>query len=181
MNRFTRLIPVYGGVFLLFTGIFLGLFHSPLKASEVFFYRGLIYLGILFVFSLVGVGVLFGIRKIEKPETWIAALCIAASINLSAFIVFPVTFDRSVTMYILDTLHKGKSAVCRGLPRDALRTAVIDGYIIGGDAVEKRLREQREIDMVREQNGCFEATPRAGRFLYFANFIGGLYNIETSY
>lgn len=172
---------VYGGVFLLFSGIFLGLFHSPLNVTDVFFYRGLIYLGTLFALSLVGVGVLFAVHKIEKPETWIAALCIAASVNLSVFIVFPVTFDRSISMYMLDTLHQGKNAMCRGLSKEELEAALIGDYIQTNGAVQKRLHEQEVINMIRQENNCYVATPRTATLLYFANIIGGLYNIRTSY
>lgn len=181
MKRFIQLLVIYCGIFLLFTGIFLALFHSPFKASDVFFYRGLIYVTGLFTIFVIVTVLLFIFRKLKNPETLIAASCIAASVNLSAFIVFPVTFDRSITMYMLDTLDKENTATCRGLSKESLQASLIDTYIIAGDALEKRLREQREISMIEQHNGCYVTTARAGLFLRFANSIGRLYNIRTSY
>lgn len=178
MKKVLPLVARYVACFILFTAVFTGLFHLPFPITTVFFYRGMIYLTFTFVLFLILISVYVVWRKSQHLESYIAALCIAASINLSAFIVFPVTFDRSLSMFILKTLQAQRNNSCGGLTKDRMQEMLINTYIKSQDALQRRIEEQNIINMIQMRDGCYVTTSRAQSFLYFSSIVNTLYNIQ---
>jgi NADH:ubiquinone oxidoreductase subunit 6 (subunit J) len=172
-----KIIATYIIIFLIFTAVFLLLLRSPLFASQkVLFYRGNILLGIVFILLLTS-GVCWRITKV-RFETGLAALVMSASIHLALFVVFPVTFDRSVTMYLLNRLNTSESASCQGLSPQQMQNLFIKEYVKRDKAIARRIYEQSVIDMLKEKNECVSLTKRGQNFLKLSEFIKSVYAIK---
>lgn len=171
---------VYPAVFVLFTALYLGSFHTPLFASlDVLFYRG----GYLLIasFLILLAAILFIYYAVTKShlESLIAALLTSAAIHLAFFVIFPVTFERSVTMYLLNTLDNVPIAEsCSGLSKLELRQQLINEYVINRDAVGKRLYEQRVINTLGNDDQCVMLTERGSSFLEFSRVVSKIYGVR---
>jgi hypothetical protein len=108
----------------------------------------------------------------------IAALVLAASMHLNVFVVFPVTFERSISMYLLTTLEKNRTTACGGLTKEQMKEGLINTFVVEKDALQKRIIEQSIINMIEGKNDCYMVTDQAVRFLHFSTFIKALYNIK---
>lgn len=182
MRSINKSLLIYLIIFISFTSFYLLSFHTSLfSSSSVFFYRGIWLLIIIsFVFLLL---VLFFNKKFKlNLETLIAAILISISINLSFFVIFPVTFERSVTMFLLNTLKNNTNNSCHGLIKSELQKMLINDYIVNKKAVDKRINEQIIIDFIKEKNQeknqCYYLTPKAFNFLTFSELINKIYGIE---
>lgn len=159
--------------FCLFSFLFLFLFHTPLFGGQkVLFYRGLWLLGIAtFIFALLSKWVT---KKWKiKCETYIAVLVLSISLNLVFFIVFPVTFDRSVTMFLLNkiSLHSPTTV-------SNLEESLIKKYIQENKAVQRRINEQSQIGFVSRENQEIILSEKAKKFLEFAGWVKRMYGIN---
>lgn len=174
-----RVAAIYFFCFLLFTFVFLLLFHTPLWAEQkVLFYRGL---GLLVVSSLLVSTLAMTIRRVWREvriESLVAAVIISLSLHLSFFVVFPVTFDRSVTMYLLSSLENRRNDLsCSGKFEDSLEKNLIEEYIVSRRAVRRRLNEQSIIGMIEERNNCAQLSSTGTLFLKFAGLVKKLYGV----
>jgi len=178
-NKIVSIIIRYTVIFIFFSVVYVLLFHTPLFANQyVLFYRGLLLFIVTFLFTLLTIIIYGTFRKRSMSESSIAALMVAASINLSVFIVFPVTFERSVTMFLLNSLQTSQEDSCRGLTQDVLQQTFIDAYVIKGKAIDKRINEQSLISMIQKTDQCISLTPNAENFLKMSKIIKNIYAIR---
>ncbi|OGK38206.1 hypothetical protein A3F03_02840 [Candidatus Roizmanbacteria bacterium RIFCSPHIGHO2_12_FULL_41_11] len=178
---YLRILLTYFLTFILFSLIYIALFHTAFFSFEkVLFYRGLMLLAVTVLTALMVVVITlrFNKRLLNYLETMIAAIVITAALHLSFFVVFPVTFERSVTMYLLNTLAQNQTAYsCPGLSKSQLEQKLILEYIIANRALDKRLAEQKEIDFISEKGECIQIAPKTNQFLRFSAFIKALYGL----
>ncbi len=179
-RRFWRLIVLYLLVFSVFTFFFILLFHTPLFVNQdVLFYRGLA----LMVVTVVFVGIILVLLdrfcfRLGLGSV-IAALLVTVSLNLCFFVIFPVTFDRSVTMYLLSTLQEKRvDRICSGLPEEKLEQYFIDEYVKDNHAVRRRISEQSAIGFLVESDSCVQLTQKGQSFLRMSEVIKKVYLIE---
>lgn len=179
MKKILPILAVYIGTNILFAVIFLLLFHTGVVSEEhVLFYRGLTLLVITSVFvAVIGASVYVMTGK-KYLETLIAAIVLAIAVHVSMFIVFPVTFERSVTMFLLRDLNTRQTDACNGMSKEDMQQELIQTYILSGDAVKKRIDEQSAIHMIAGTDACYTVTDRARSFLQFSNTIKTIYNIR---
>jgi hypothetical protein len=174
----TKILLNYLLVFVLFTVVFLLLFRSPLfKGQTVLFYRGSFLLALTFFLFAITPGVIRGVLKV-KYDTFFAALMMSASIHLAIFVVFPVTFDRSITMYLLNRLAVSQSPSCQGLSQKEMEQLFIKEYVKRDQAMNRRIKEQSIIKMLEKQNNCVSLTSRGHNFLKLSEFIKWLYALN---
>lgn len=182
MNKLQKLLFIYSFIFFFFSFLFLLLFHTSLLSSQtVLFYRGLFLLGITTILFLVGVTVFSFQSKSNKTyiESLIAAVIMSAAIHVSLFIVFPVTFDRSVTMFFLNSLQKSQpTQSCAGLTNEQAQQLLISDYIVKNKALDKRTHEQVLAGMIEKNGVCLQLTARGHDFIDFSNVVKNLYNIR---
>ena len=179
LKKLSFFASLYIGIFILFSGIFFLLLHTPLFLSQhVLFYRGMFLLVCTWILMCI---ILIGCSRKKwriYTQSFIAALMIATSIHITLFVLLPVTFDRSVTMFLLESLEHEKRNVCGGLTKSDMEQHVIDGYVMQNDAVAKRIDEQMTIDMIQKKNECYGVTPTATVFLQFSSFVKHLYGVK---
>jgi len=167
-----RIITIYFLIFILFSVCYLALFHTPLfRFQKVLFYRGI---GLLF-FTII----LFFIFEIiyylkfsrKNIESILAAIIVSSAIHLAIFVLLPVTFERSVTMYLLNTLSQNK------LTKSQLEDKLIKEYIIKNKAIDKRVIEQKFIHVVDDSQKKLQLTKQGINFLRFSEVIKKIYGI----
>lgn len=174
------LVKTYFTIFFVFSFLYLLLLQTPLFASvKVLFYRGVLLLLFSFLCFVAGYFILrkkFGLRE----ETFLAALVMSLSLHLAFFVVFPVTFERSITMFFLKELSSQTtySGLCGGLTSKQAEESLIKDYIIGKGAVARRVEEQRIIGFVDNGNECIQITGKGRSFLEFAKMVNRIYGIE---
>lgn len=169
-KEFVKSFFIFIKVFLIFTFLYLFLFFTPLFSSQkVLFYRGIFLLFTLFVFSLI-----FIIFKFKKNFLfYFSALVFVLSFNLSFFVLFPVTFERSLTMYLLNTL-KNES----GIKKTDLEKKLVNEYILNNHALEKRLFEQQTTGFVITKYNRVYLTKKGFLFLKFSQVVKKIFNIH---
>ena len=114
----------------------------------------------------------------QNTESLISAVLISAAVHLSFFVVFPVTFERSVTMYLLQTIDGNEnSESCTGISKLELENRLIGEYVIKNKAIDKRVAEQKVLDFIKEENQCIKTTSRNKGFLKFSEIIKRMYSI----
>lgn len=174
-----KIIKTYLLIFILYSCIFfLLLISSVFPNQQVLFYRGLTLFAIS---TLVTFLILFFLRKKLKNltlETIINSIIFSLSIHLCFFVIFPVTFDRSVTMYLLNTINKNTENTC--IQKDNIQQKLINEYIIEQKAVSRRINEQSIIDFINIDNDCIQLTAKSKKFLNFSSIIKKLYQIKDN-
>lgn len=171
----------YTTVFIFFTSTYILSFHLPLFPKQtVLFYRGILLLIVTVIATSAFCALLNKYIFNFHLETLIAALAISVSLNLSFFIVFPVTFDRSVTTYLLSAINE-KSSIqnCRGLPEKELEKLFIDEYVLSQKAVNRRIKEQSIIKTIEKDKDCIKLTSRGYNLLNFSKLIRKLYSLSN--
>ena len=99
-------------------------------------------------------------------------MIISFSFNLVFFVVFPVTFERSVTMYLLKKIADKK------ISKKELEKNLINEYIIRNKALDKRISEQKVIDFIKEKDGYLWLTEEAKKFIDWSKIINHWYNLK---
>jgi hypothetical protein len=174
-----KVLLIYFTTFIFFSVIYLLLFHTKLFFyQKVLFYRGiyfLVFTTLLFlILDLLSYFLLFK----KHLDSLIAATLIIASIHLSIFVVFPVTFERSVTMFLLNTLSNASSATCKGLSKEEMQSKLINNYVIKNKAINKRVNEQQIIGFLSGSKDCIQLTPKSRQFLDMSKIIKRIYAIN---
>ncbi len=179
MKTKLKIICEYVLVFLLFSAVYILSFHTPLFLKQkVLFYRGV---KLLLVVSSVFLGAVFLIHKRIKMnlERVLASLVVSISLNLSIFILLPVTFDRSVTTFLLKNLAVRKSKTCKkGLTKENLTKDLINNYVLKNKAIERRVYEQTQIGLIQTEHNCLYLSPAGLRFISISQLVKKLYNAD---
>lgn len=179
-NIIFKKVVIYFTIFFLFSLSYLLLFRTGIfYGNKVLFYRGILLLVLnmsIFILIFLFINKLFHGRF--NLETFSAALVMSFSINLSLFIVFPVTFDRSITMYLLQTLENKNVQSCQGLSKEDLQSNLINEYVIKNGAVQRRIMEQSVIGTLKNNDVCIQLTERGKDFLNFSKTVKQIYGIN---
>jgi len=157
-------------LFLIFSLLFFLLLRLPISQIRVLFYRGIILLALTAVLSWPIF--CFLNRKFFHlfRETITAFLILSFSLHLSFFVIFPVTFERSVTIYLLE-----KIACHQCLAKETLNQFLINEYVLENRAVDKRIGEQEIIGFLQETDNCVKMLPRGKLFLKIVKITKKLY------
>jgi len=176
MKNIFKLLLFYLLVFVIFSLFYYTFLRSQIFSSQkVLFYRGIILLLIAFVPTLLSSIVLSRILR-TRYESVFSSLILVLSLHICFFVLFPVTFDRSVTIYLLNSIKNNqKNYSCHGLTKKDLQDKLINEYVIKNDAINKRLIEQTIIDNIFFNSNCINLTNRGLKFLNFSRLIMSLY------
>jgi hypothetical protein len=175
--RIAALLGFYATATLIGGCLFAMLLRSgAFVAIDVLFYRGL---AALVVSGLLLLGTLWALLRplperlgLTARDTWGAAI-VALSLLLVVFVLGPVTFDRSISIFLLSQFELAGAPLSEQSARDIFLHTYIDDW----DQIGRRLREQ-EIsgNLVRTPQG-FMLTAQ-GRLLMetarvFSRIFGG--------
>lgn len=108
-----------------------------------------------------------------NSEEIATALIMSLCIHVSIFIVFPVTVERSQTVYLLNVIKKNEH-----ISADALESEFIKNYIKKNNAIGKRLDEQSVTGTVMVSNRQLISLTKKGNLLLpFFDLVKRAYGI----
>lgn len=172
-NFYLPLVYFFG--FLIFSFIYFFSFHLPIFSQDtVLFYRGL---KLLFFTTLLFFLIIFFVKKKLlvnlSLEIIISILVFSFSLHLTLFVVFPVTFERSLTMFLLNKVNHNQ-----GVEKGKLEKILVEEYLLKNKALEKRIKEQKEIDFLIIKNNRVYLTKKAKAFLNLSLLIKKIYGVK---
>lgn len=178
--NFFKITLIYFLIFVLFTLIYLLSFRLPiLTQQKVLFYRGTTLLAIVSSIFFISILIFYHIRPTKYLQSIISAIIVSTALNICFFVVFPVTFDRSVTMYLLNTLKNQTTEESQPyLSEKELETLFIDEYVISQKAISRRIQEQSVIDFLENKSDQIYLTPKSIKFLNLSEKIKKIYNLK---
>ena len=175
MNSYLRQLFGLAGLTLFGFVVYLLLFLGDIAGSiSILFYRGVI---LAFGAAIItGMLALWFSRRTRDSSLPIAAAALSLSFNLCFLVLLPVTIDRSISIYLLSTIERGES---RQITSRALKTDLIDGYVVRMNAVNRRLDEQRRSGNISiDAEGTIRLTLQGARFMAFSRMIAKLFHTD---
>jgi hypothetical protein len=142
------------------------------ETFPILFYRGLLFAAVTFGMHLAGL--YFWAYRFSE-EVRIAAAAIALSFNVCFLVIFPVTIDRSISVYLLDVIAENEL----GMTEEELTHRFVQQYVGEYGAIERRLEEQQASRNVAIQNGHVVITDQGRSFLAFSRTIGRLFGTDS--
>jgi hypothetical protein len=172
-----RIFALYVTTLVGATAAWIVLFHTPILAGAVFFYRGLILLAvtaIIVTIVLIVVGRtsfrnLIGVRDI------LLIVSLLVSINTVFFTHLPVTADRSISVFILAHMNRADGP----LTSDQVADSVVREYLLERGAIEKRLDEQVVTGTVVRSGDAYVISEEGRWLIGLYELITGVFNIDT--
>lgn len=135
-----KIVSIYVMVYIVTTVFFVALFHTPLlKKMEVLMYRGIAFILISGVLSAV---LMLAIKRKGKnlldTKDVLLMFCMYCSINMVLFTLFPVTVERSVSVFTLSYMMENQKAYTV----EEMEEIFFDKYVQEFGAFDKRFSEQ---------------------------------------
>ncbi len=170
---------LHAGALVIGFGLFVLLFQTDLWSGvTILFYRGLLLLAVAFLLTLAATGALAGLGRAWglRRRDALGACVLSLSLNLSGFVILPVTVDRSVSVFLL-----GQMAAHPDERFDADRARrVFEAVYLGTfRQMERRLAEQTASGNVTPTADGYVITPQGRAFIRFAGVIAGLFRTDT--
>lgn len=162
LRRLGHLALIYLIALLVGFLLYLALIASPLLASiSLLFYRGVLvaFAGAMLLAMLATLAA----RRctvLDLP-TVVGAVALSLAFNISFLIVFPVTFDRSITMFLLARIEQRDGQ----LDAQGLQQVYIHEYLGEMRQIDRRIREQAMSGNIRVEDGRIFITPQGRRLL----------------
>ena len=158
--------------------IFVLLFWAKIGSSlTILFYRG-VALAIAAAL-LTGLVALWPARRTGDRLLPISALAVSLSFNICFLVLFPVTVDRSVTVYLLSRLERRQQS---GMDAGELQQAFVEDYVVNMGAVERRIDEQRRSgNVIVAPDGKVRLTSQGEHFMAFSRVVEGLFGTDPRY
>lgn len=158
-------IVLYAVIYLICTGIFIGLFHTSLfKSMDVLMYRGILF--IILTGILAAIIMLLACKKIKvlslEGKDVFLMFCGYCCLNMVLFTLIPVTVERSVSVFMLSYMEQSEGQT---FTEDEMSQIFVDVYVDGYGAFEKRFNEQVVSGNIEQaEDGGYRITSR-GEFV----------------
>ncbi|MBC9033140.1 hypothetical protein IAG41_12140 [Sphingomonas sp. JC676] len=176
MKRFAVLMLTLGLAVAAGFLVYLGLTNTPLFAGiSILFYRGVL-LCMASAILLAAALALAGRWKPLALETVVAAAALSFAFNLSFLVIFPVTLDRSISVFLLAEIEAHD-----GLDTPALERLFVDRYVRDMAQIDRRVAEQAQSGNITVQNGHIRLTASGRRFLALSRHIGSAFATDPRF
>jgi len=166
------------GPLLFVAGMALKLFSS----IPILFYRGILVSFLAAILQLIMLLLRFPTALLSarsRTSSWfpisLSLVSICFAFNITFLIVFPVTFDRSVTTFLLEVLDSSK----QGLTQAELQQSLVDDYVNKQQAVDRRMQEQIYSKNVEHCEDRYCLTAQGQNFMRFERWIKQLFGISN--
>lgn len=170
---------LHAGALALGFGAFVLLFQTELWSGvTILFYRGLLLLIVAFLLTLVATAALAGLGRpwgLRRRDA-LGACVLSLSLNLSGFVILPVTVDRSVSVFLLGQMAAHPD---EGFDADRARTVFDAVYLGTFRQMERRLAEQTASGNVAPTADGYVITPQGRAFIRFAGVVARLFGTDT--
>ncbi len=132
-----------------------------LGSIDILFYRGVLLAGIAALVAGVAGALIAHWRR--TPPLAIGSAITCGAICIAFLILFPVTIDRSVSVYLLATIDRAGG---QGISPAALQSRFVAGYVEDMRAIDRRIAEQTESGNITvDSAGRVHLTARGRHFV----------------
>ena len=177
-SELARLVGLYAAALAGGTAVWIVLFHTPLLAGSVFFYRGLVLLAattvamaaVLLVLRRRRYRGLLGVRDILLIVT------LLLSVNIVFFTHLPVTADRSISVFILAYMNRADGP----LTSREISESVVREYLVARGAIDKRLDEQVVTGTIVRSGDGYVISAEGRGLVSLYELIARIFNIDTA-
>jgi len=174
----TRLAFAYSSALLLGFLLYLVLIVSPFfSATPILFYRGIVAAAVTAPLLALFLAIVRRRASWLDLSTIVGAMALSLAFNISFLIVLPVTFDRSVTMFLLARIEREDGL----LDRAALEQVYIREYLGDMHQIDRRIQEQRLSGNIRVEQGRIHMTAQGKRLLEGGRIIGGWFGADPRF
>jgi hypothetical protein len=177
MRTLALLALSYAAALLLGFLLYVGLIRSPLlDGMTILFYRGvaLAFIGALF---LLAIGLAMRSRLPTDPATLVGAVALSLAFNLCFLVIFPVTFDRSISMFLLARIEQADGR----LDSKALQALFTREYLGDMHQIDRRVFEQMLSGNIQVIDGRIHLTPRGKALLSSARAVGDWFGADPRF
>lgn len=148
-----------------------GNFLLAQMGSGIVFFRGLL--------ALAGAAVICGVGLAFVARGWrgdaLSAVIAAACVWLSAFVLGPVTVDRSITVFLLSRFEQSD------LGEADARRAFVGTYVEEWRQIERRLSEQERSGHLERVGDRWRLTPQGRSFMEISRFTARLFATDPRF
>lgn len=151
--------------------------RSPLLSDvPTLFYRGVVLAAGAALLMLAG-GAAISRRFRLDPPTIVGAAALSFAFNICFLVVFPVTFDRSVTMFLLARIERQNGQ----LTKPMLEEVFAREYLRDMRQIDRRVEEQLLSGNIRVDNGHIHVTAQGVRLLQAGRVVGGWFGADPRF
>jgi hypothetical protein len=163
MKNVLKLIGVYALIYIIYSVIFVALFHTPLlKGMDVLMYRGIVFIILTGILSAVTMAVVRHFWKFVSIRDIIMVFVIFCCVNMVLFTLIPVTVERSVSVFMLSYMDENSDQT---FTQDSVGNIFTSKYVEEYGAFDKRFDEQVVTGTIEEnEDGSYSITDE-GRFI----------------
>jgi hypothetical protein len=174
MKAIFGILAIYAGVCALGLVLYVASFRLPL-GGDILFYRGLLLAGL--VAAVLAVCLVLAGRKLGlDPQTIIGAVFCSAALNVCFLVLFPITIDRSISVYLLARIEAEP-----GMTADELSERFEDGYLRRMRQIDRRVFEQQLSGNITVTDGEIRMTRGGERFLAFARTMAVWFDTDRRF
>ncbi len=177
-GEFARIVAFYVASLVGATGVWIVLFHSPLFADSVLFYRGLV----LLVVAAIGLAIVLvtlwrtSYRALIGVRDILLIVSLLVSVNVVFFTHLPVTADRSISVFMLAYINRADGP----LTSEQISDSIIRTYFLERRAIDKRLDEQLITGTLVRIGDGYAISEEGRRLVGFYELIARVFNIDTA-
>ena len=157
---------------------FVLLFRADLGSGvTILFYRGLILLVIAFLTTLAAMAALAGLGRrwgLRRRDA-LGACVLSLSLNLSFFVILPVTVDRSISVFLLGQMAAHPE---ERFSVDRARAVFETNYLGAFRQIERRLAEQSASGNIVPSGDGYVITPQGRAFIRLAGLVAEAFRTD---
>jgi len=173
-----RVLALYVATIFGATAVWIVLFHTPLLAGSVFFYRGLVMLVVTAITVTVVLVTLWrtSYRGLIGVRDILLIVSLLVSLNVVFFTHLPVTADRSISVFILAYMNRAEGP----LTAEQISDSVVQEYFLERQAIDKRLAEQVVTGTVVRSGDAYVISDEGRWLVGFYELIASVFDIDTA-
>ncbi len=167
--------PVIGFVLLV------ALFRAGVLAQvNILFYRGLVLIALAFVATFATVflaarrGPISGVRGRDA----FSAAVLSLAFNLCFLVIFPVTIDRSISVFVLGQMAAHSN---RAYSSDEMARVFSDIYVGEDQQIDRRMHEQLLSGNVERVGDGYRISPHGKAFIQTSKLIAWMFDGDTRF
>jgi hypothetical protein len=148
-----------------------------LRSVDIVFYRGLILIGLSGIVTFVGLIAARGIFD-ASPGTVFSATILSMSLNLSFLVVFPVTIDRSITVFLLNEMNRDPDVVFTSAQ---MKDVFVRRYLGEWDQIDRRMREQVQSHNLERIGDGYKIGPQGRSFMNLSRMLATVFDTDPRF
>ena len=177
MKDILKLIGIYALIYIIYSIIFVLLFHTGLLAGmEVLMYRGIVFIIITGILSAVTMGIVRKFWSFVTIRDIIMVFVIFCCVNMVLFTLIPVTVERSVSVFTLSYMDENSD---HAFTKEEVEDIFTSKYVVDYGAFDKRFNEQIATGtLVDNGDGTYSITDSGRRIVSMFRMVANWFNTD---